>query len=418
MEESPREPGAQFLLFLDRNLRERSFSLPKNTRSWAGTPRIPPRKKQAIQNALLSWFGKHRRKLPWREDLSPYRVWISEIMLQQTRTATVLPYFRRWMKAFPDIQTLARADLSRVLKAWEGLGYYSRARNLHRAARLIMKDRRGNVPKTLEDLLRLPGIGRYTAGAILSIAFGKDVPVVDGNVMRVLSRLFAFSGDISLSSTQHRFWELAGDLLPQRKAREFNPALMEFGARVCTPRNPACARCPLRGHCLAFQKGDPEAFPMRRRKSLRTYDVALGVLWKGDRVFIQRRPLKGFLGGLWEFPGGKRRARENLRDCLERELREEVGLGGRTGKKVLTLRHSYSMYKVRLHVYECTWSGPRPAPKAKEWKWATLEKLRDLAFPAANRRILEFLERRQLSRRPRQGSYPRHNRETAVVRRT
>ena len=348
-------------------------------------------KRRAIRRGVLRWFRKNRRVLPWRDDPTPYRVWVSEVMLQQTRTDTVLPYFERWMRRFPDVRALAKADLSDVLKVWEGLGYYSRAGNLHRAAKIVVAEHGGRIPRGFEAIRALPGIGRYTAGAILSIAFGQDVPVVDGNVARVISRLFAIEDDVTAKATQDRLWALAGALLPRGRAGEFNPALMEFGARVCTPRRPRCPSCPFQGHCLAFERGLVDVLPRKRRKAIATHDVAIGVIWRGDRVFVQRRPLEGFLGGLWEFPGGKRLRGESIRGCLARELREEIGFRGEIGPPVLTIRHAYSMYRVRLHAFVCAWRGGAPRPQAQEWRWARLDDLSALAFPAANRRLIEAL---------------------------
>ena len=356
---------------------------------------LPQGKRGAIQTATLQWFAEHRRSVPWREEPSPYRVWVSEIMLQQTRTDTVLPYFRRWMRRFPTLGSLAGADLGEVLKMWEGLGYYSRARNLHATARFVSAQLGGELPDDPEALRRLPGIGRYTANAIASIAFGKDVPVVDGNVSRVLSRLFAIESDITAAATQERLWALATELLPRGKAATFNQALMEFGSRVCTPRRPACPRCTIRRWCAAYAAGSPEAYPRKKRRVVPRVAATLGVIWQGDRVLVQRRPPQGFLGGLWEFPGGKRRGGETLRACLRRELQEEVGYRGAIGPKVMTIEHGYSMFHVTLHAYECVLEGSVLRPKAAEWRWATLEDLRDLPFPAANRRLLETLERRR-----------------------
>ncbi len=350
-----------------------------------------------LQKALLAWYSAHRRALPWREEPTPYRVWVSELMLQQTRVETVLPYFKRWMEAFPDVATLAKADFEEVLRLWEGLGYYARARHLHRAARDIMRKHDGRIPDDATALRQLPGIGRYTAGAILSIAHGQDVPVVDGNVARVYSRVFCIKEGITTAPTRRRLWTLAEALLPSGQAGDFNQALMEMGARICTPRDPQCNACPIQRECCAFARGIQAHLPTRRRRQVPTHDVAVGVIWQGDRVYIQRRPPGGFLGGLWEFPGGKRQDAESLRSCLLRELAEELGFHGTIGAKLLDLHHAYSMYKVNLHVYECRWEGGIPTPEAREWRWATLDELEELPFPAANRQLIQFLSDREAS---------------------
>jgi len=319
-------------------------------------------------------------------------MWVSEIMLQQTRTDTVLPYYTRWMRRFPTVQSLAAADLADVLKAWEGLGYYARARNLHAAAKVVSAQSNGKLPADPAALQRLPGIGRYTANAIASIAFGHDVPVVDGNVSRVLFRLLALEGDDRSPRNQEKLWAVAATLLPPGQAGTFNPALMEFGARVCTPRRPRCPECPLARDCAANRRGDPESFPARATRRIPTQEVAVAILRRGDKVFIQRRAPTGFLGGLWEFPGGKREEDETIEDCLRRELREEVGYRGPVGGEIARIRHAYSMFKVDLHAFEVAWPRGSPRPRAAEWRWATVEDLDALAFPAANRRLLGMLK--------------------------
>lgn len=348
-----------------------------------------------LQEGLLAWYRTHRRPLPWREQPTPYRVWVSELMLQQTRTETVLPYFAKWMEAFPDVAHLAQADLSDVLRVWEGLGYYARARYLHQGARIIQQEHGGRIPHDRAALLRLPGIGRYTAGAILSIAYGQDHPLVDGNVARVFSRLFAIEGVVSSSATQRRLWSLAERLLPAGQAGSFNQALMELGALLCTPRAPRCPECPVGDLCQARALGRQEELPVRSSRSVPSHDVAVGILRRRGQVYVQRRPPSGFLGGLWEFPGGKRRAKETLRECLARELQEELGYDGSIGTKLLTLRHAYSMYRVTLHAYECPLDSESLDPEAEEWQWANVEDLERLPFPAANRKLIAFLLQRE-----------------------
>jgi len=347
---------------------------------------------RSVHHGLLTWFEANRRDVPWRRNPTPYRVWVSEIMLQQTRTDTVLPYYLRWMRRFPTVHALAAADLGDVLKAWEGLGYYARARNLHASAKIVSAQLSGRLPADPDALRRLPGIGRYTANAISSIAFGHDVPVVDGNVSRVLSRLLALEGDDRSPRNQERLWAVAATLLPPGQAGTFNPALMEFGARVCTPRRPRCLECPLARDCAAYRRGDPEALPSRFSKKIPTQEVAIAILRRGDRVFVQRRPADGFLGGLWEFPGGKREAKETLDECLRRELREEVGFRGALGGEIARIRHAYSIAKVDLHAFEVPWPRGTPHPRAMEWRWAAPEDLDALAFPAANRRLIIMLQ--------------------------
>jgi A/G-specific adenine glycosylase len=284
--------------------------------------------RRAVTRRLLPWFARHRRDLPWRRNRSPYRVWVSELMLQQTRVDTVIPYFRRFMTRFPSVSRLAAAPLPEVLKAWEGLGYYSRARNLHRAARRVVEEFGGDFPKTRAGWLELPGVGPYTAAAVASLAFGLDHAVLDGNVERVLSRCLALDMPSGSSAAKRRLQGAADALLPPGRAGEFNEALMELGAVLCLPRAPACPRCPLRGECAAARAGTPERWPVRRPgKPLPLVRVAAAAVRRRDgRILVARRPEHGLLAGLWEFPGGKIRAGETPRECAARELREELGV--------------------------------------------------------------------------------------------
>jgi len=332
-----------------------------------------------FQSSLLGWYKAHRRDLPWRRTKDPYRILLSEVMLQQTQVQTVIPYYRRFLKAFPSFHDLARARLQKVLKLWEGLGYYSRARNLHALAKTVVKHHYGRLPSTFEELTALPGIGRYTAGAVLSIAFHKNYPVVDGNVQRVLARHFAMREDVALPSTQEWFWNLAAQLLPEGKAGDFNQALMELGATVCTPRSPECPRCTLNQDCQAFRAGLQNYLPVKKKKKPTPhFHIGAGVVRHGKKILISQRPLKGLLGGLWEFPGGKQERGETLPHCVKREIREELGIEVEVGKKLADVDHAYSHFKITLHAYECRYLRGKPrAIGCRAWKWV---KTKDLVF--------------------------------------
>ena len=325
---------------------------------------VPRARIDDIQQRLLAWAEGALRDLPWRQVRDPYRVWVSEIMLQQTRVETVIPYYLRWMRQFPTIAALARADLGDVLKAWEGLGYYARGRNLHRAARIVVDDYDGRLPDDRAALLALPGIGPYTVGAILSLAFERDAAVLDGNVRRVLSRLFAIDDDPGEAATRERLWALAEEMVPTGRAGRFNEALMDLGAMVCTPRAPHCGNCPLNPVCEALALGDPEAYPPRRRRAPTPhYDVAAGVIWREDRLLIAQRPLDGLLGGLWEFPGGKREPGESLPACLQRELREELDIEVDVGDKITVVRHAFTHFRITVYAFDCRYTSvgdPKP----------------------------------------------------------
>ena len=343
---------------------------------------------------LLAWYADHGRDLPWRRTRDPYRLWVAEVMLQQTQVATVIPYYERFLARFPMVEALAAASLDEVLKLWEGLGYYARARRLHAAARQVVGEFGGRLPETVDELLSLPGIGPYTAGAIASIAYGQDAPALDGNVRRVLSRVFAVEQDVMRGVGQRRLWQLAESLLPLGRAGDFNQALMDLGATVCTPRAPSCRLCPLTKNCQARHLGRQEAFPTRRpRRPLPHYDVTAGVVWNGDgRFLIAQRPLDRMLGGLWEFPGGKQEPGESLAGCLRRELSEELDIEVAVGAPLTVVKHAYTHFRITLHAFHCQLViGPPRARDCADWRWITLDDVDRFAFAAADHQIIAAL---------------------------
>jgi A/G-specific adenine glycosylase len=305
---------------------------------------------------LLAWYVEHARELPWRGDPDPYAVWVSEIMLQQTRVQTVRPYFARWMARFPTIHALAAADQLDVLNQWEGLGYYSRARNLHKAAQIVVDELGGQIPETAVDLRKLPGIGPYTAGAIASLAFGKDEPVVDGNVRRVLARVFDLDEFADAPNGTRQLWAWAQAYLPAGRAGDYNQALMELGATVCLPRTPKCAQCPVQRHCESFRLNLQAERPRLKPKPNQPhYTVAAAVLVDAQGyVLLAQRPEDGLLGGLWEFPGGKQEKDETLPECLAREIREELQADILVGEHFGVYQHAYTHFRVTLHAFFCT----------------------------------------------------------------
>ena len=351
---------------------------------------------RSFSSRLLAWYADHQRDLPWRHTHDPYRIWVSETLLQQTQVATVIPYYERFLARFPDIETLAAAPLDDVLKAWEGAGYYARARNLHRAAQQLVAQASGRgarVPRRVEELLKLPGVGRYIAGAVASIAFNQDAPILDANVTRVLCRYFGIRGDpkIGLSqATRARLWKLAEDLIPAGRARDFNQALMDHGATVCLTRRPRCETCPVRRGCVARRLGIQDELPTKRVRGKRPhYEIGAGIIWKRGRILIQRRPPQGLLGGLWEFPGGKRERGESFEECVRREVREELGIAVKVGKQVAVVEHGYSHFTITLHAFTCEHvRGRVRLLHATAFKWVRPAELKDYAFPAANRKII------------------------------
>jgi len=354
----------------------------------------------AIQKRLLPWFAKNRRDLPWRKNRTPYRVWVSEIMLQQTRVDTVIDYYKRWMKKFPSWRALARAPQADVLKAWEGLGYYSRARNLHAASKIITDQYNGNFSKvwrkspekfqTLEKFLqKFPGIGNYTAAAIASLAFDEDAAVVDGNVIRVLSRLFAYGGDTKSTAGKKKMQAWADELLVKGRAGEFNEAMMELGALVCLPKNPKCSGCPMQKVCAAFAKGSPEKYPVMKKKK-KVPHIVVGAAVTANRkgeVLIAQRKQNDMLGGLWEFPGGKQEPGETIEECIARELKEELGINVEVGDFFMTVKHAYSHFTMTMHVYRTKIISGRPRPlDCADYAWV---KLSSSAKATADRPSLE-----------------------------
>ncbi|MEW6650569.1 MAG: A/G-specific adenine glycosylase, partial [Chloroflexota bacterium] len=321
---------------------------------------------------LLEWYRSSQRRLPWRGSRDPYAVWVAEIMLQQTRVETVIPYFERWMAQFPSLAHLAQASQQQVLTAWEGLGYYSRARNLHRAAKMVVEQFGGSLPDTPQGLLRLPGIGRYTAGAIASIAFGRDEIALDGNLRRVIARLFDVSLPARSPQGEQRIAGLLRAHLPSGLAGDYNQALMDLGATLCTPRRPRCAECPLAELCRARALGAQEQRPLLpRRLPLPRITVAAAVIQRDGRVLITRRPSNGLLGGMWEFPGGKQEDGESLADCLRREIREELGVDIAIGSPLGVYQHAYSHFKVTLHAFACALlEGEPQALQVDALEWA------------------------------------------------
>lgn len=370
--------------------------------------------KKAVKSDLLAWFSAHARDLPWRRNRTPYRVWVAEIMLQQTRVDTVIPYYQRWMKAFPSWRALARAPQSEVLKCWEGLGYYSRARNLHAAAKIVIEKYNGSLSKAFTQevfhakaqsaqrssekkrcaLRMFPGIGPYTAAAIASLAFNEDAAVVDGNVIRVLSRLFAFGGDTKTADGKRTMQEWADALLVKGRAGDFNEAMMELGALVCSPKNPKCAACPLRTVCLARAKGTSEQFPVMRKKEKVPHIVvgaAVTMNRKGEVLIAQRRQTD-MLGGLWEFPGGKQEAGESIEECIVRELHEELGIHIAAGEFLMTVRHTSSHFSMTMEVYRAKIISGRPRPlHCADYAWARIPDLGKYAWSKADLQIVACL---------------------------
>lgn len=345
-----------------------------------------------LRRSLLDWYRREGRTLPWRETRDPYAIWVSEMMLQQTQVKTVLPYYERWLATFPTVEVLAAADQQTVLKAWEGLGYYARARNLHKAAQIVVSDHQGQFPTDLEAALALPGIGRTTAGGILSSAFDQPLSILDGNVKRVLARLIAL--DRPPNKALPILWQHSDILLDPSNPRDFNQALMDLGATVCLPKSPVCDRCPWRSPCQAYNLNVQQEIPMTEtRAPLPHKIIGVAVIWNAQgQILIDRRKQDGLLGGLWEFPGGKVEPDETIETCIVREIQEELGIGIEVGDRLIVVDHAYSHFRVTLNVHHCRHLSGDPQPiECDEVRWVEPPELREYAFPKANVQIIDAI---------------------------
>jgi A/G-specific adenine glycosylase len=346
-----------------------------------------------LRKELLEWYRTNQRDLPWRRSNTPYHIWVSEVMLQQTQVKTVLNYYRRFLTVFPDIKRLAAADLQAVLKVWEGMGYYARARNLHRAAKAVLRDYGGRIPDQWEAFRGLPGVGDYIAAAVLSIAFNQPYPVVDGNVKRVLARLKKMNAPVNLPGTYQQFKNEAARLLDGRQPGIFNQAMMELGALVCRPQNPLCHACPLARLCQARQARQVADFPKRKKvKATPQYHIAVGVVFKNGKVLITRRKTEGLLGGLWEFPGGKIKDGESAAAACIREIKEEVNLDVQIERTLAQVKHAYTHFKIVMDVFCCKYVSGRVylrGPAA--FRWIRLDEYKNYPFPKANHKFIPLL---------------------------
>jgi A/G-specific adenine glycosylase len=346
----------------------------------------------AIRRSLLTWYGRNRRDLPWRKDQDPYRVWVSEVMLQQTTVKTVTPYYEAFLARFPTLAALAAAEEEQVLASWSGLGYYHRARNLHRGARHVIKHHSGRFPKSLEAALAVPGVGLYTASAVLSISHGLPLCVVDGNVRRVLARLLVLRGPEWQKDGP--YYNRAQTLLDMRAPGDWNQAVMELGATVCTPRNPACPACPLKAYCRAHRLGLADSLPEARTRAA-TVDVtvAAAVIERDGRVLLVRRGEGRLMGRMWEIP--QTSLESGGLDDLARELRQRHGLEVQPGKLIAEARHAITFRRIRVEAYRTRLRGDPPAD-AENFLWATPDQIRGLPMSSMTQKILRGLDQPQL----------------------
>ena len=338
---------------------------------------------------LLLWYHHSNYKMPWRETTDPYKIWISEIMLQQTQVKTADNYYNKWIDIFPTVNDVAKANIDLILKVWEGLGYYKRAHNIYNTAQIIVKEHKGEVPNSYNELIKLKGIGDYTASAILSIAFQKPYPAIDGNLKRVISRLKTFNNK-QLSKTIKN--TILNSMI-NSKAGDINQALMDLGREVCTPNKPKCNLCPLISDCKAFITKQIELYPEKfLSKPKPKFDVIVGMIYKNNNFLISKRKKDGFLGGLWELPGGKKKSKESHLDCLKREIKEELNIGIEVGNKIGEIKHYYSHFSINLVGYKCEYKEGLAKPLSSDQiKWIKFSKIDDFAFPKSTSKLFSLL---------------------------
>lgn len=344
-----------------------------------------------FRRRLLRWYRNHYRKLPWRETQDPYKIWVSEVMLQQTTVTAVLPYYNQWIKYFPNIKILSQSPLQKVLKAWQGLGYYQRAKNLHKASRIIKDKFKGQIPPDYDGLKKLPGFGPYTTAAVLSFAFDKPYPVVDANVRRVIMRLRSIRQ--RTSTGDKALLPFLESHLPLKKSGHFNQALMELGALICRPKNPRCLLCPVTEFCKAYQEGEQEVIPPPKKRIYQKIEAVIGIIRKNGQILIQKRPSQGLLADLWEFPGGKRAEGESLEQALDREIKEELSAEVAQKNFLAKVHHAYTQFQVDLYAYECRLKN-EPRLNRRQ-RWVTLKDIRRYPVPSGSAKIINFLEKRE-----------------------
>ena len=345
-----------------------------------------------IDLSLFDWYNIQSYEMPWRDSCSPYKIWISEIMLQQTQVKTVKPYYLNWIEKFPTVKAVANSNIDNILKVWEGLGYYQRAHNIHESSKIILNQFNGNIPDNYNDLISLKGIGDYTASAILSIAYNKPYPVFDGNIKRIISRMYKLKNQNDIIEKSKKTIKECMQLI---NPGDINQSFMDLGREVCTPQNPKCYICPINFKCKAYHSKQVNLYPPKSKKTKKPiYDVAVGFIWKNNKILISKRHRDKLLGGLWELPGGKKNRTEKLEECLKRELLEELDIKVEISKKIGKIKHSYSHFGINMTGFICNYKkGKAKALASEKIQWINLQEIPNFAFPRATTKLFELYEK-------------------------
>ena len=339
-----------------------------------------------VSHNLIQWYIANNYSFPWRKSSDPYKIWISEIMLQQTQVNTVIPYYNNWMALFSNVEILSRAPIQKVLKCWEGLGYYQRAHNIHETSKIIVQDFNGLIPDDYNNLISLKGIGDYTASAILSMAYNKKYPAIDGNLKRVVARI---SGIANFKKIIPKSKKIIMNFMTEDNPGSVNQALMDLGREVCLPQKPKCTACPISTFCIAYSKNKIPYYTFIKKKNNKPiYNVSVAIIWKAKKILISKRKKDGLLGGLWELPGGKKHKNENDSECLLREINEELGISVNIKNKIGTIKHHYSHFSINLTAYNCEhFSGKAVAYSSEKIEWIKASQIIQYPFPKATLKL-------------------------------
>ena len=341
-----------------------------------------------MRKKLLNWYCDNKRILPFRGSKDPYKIWLSEVMLQQTQVSTVLPFYNKWIRRFPGSFSLIKENINTVLKYWEGLGYYKRCNNFYKANKIVVKDFNGKVPKEKAQFMALPGVGEYTASAVMSIAFNQPYPVLDVNVKRVMARLLGFKNITSYN--EKRIKGFLEKNICKKNPGDFNQAMMDLGALICKPNKPCCDDCPLQQYCHAYKSQNPEHYPIKRKsKHIPHYDISIGIIWRGNKFYIQKRNINSMLGGLWEFPGGKIKKNETKIMALKREIKEECGIQVQVLNKIGSIKHSYSHFKITIYCFYCK-ELDVSLKLNQDARMIAFDEIKKYPFPRANHKIFKL----------------------------